>query len=76
MGLCPIICFAVFPDTEWGEAHFSRSISIFDQTHTAFLSFAVSLASGCRMVYDQGGIRPVEITPQIESSFARRWRTE
>jgi len=28
------------------------------------------------MVYDQGGILLVEITPQIESSLARRWRAE
>jgi len=63
-------------DPECEEAHFSRSISIATQTQTLFFPFAVSLASGCSMVYDQGGILPVEINPQIESSLARRWRAE
>jgi uncharacterized protein (DUF1330 family) len=42
------------------------------QTHTAFLSGAPNLASGCRAVYDAGGILPFEITPQIDSSSSRR----
>jgi hypothetical protein len=63
-------------DPEWEEAHFSCSISTAAQTQTLFFPFAVSLASGCSMVYDQGGILPVETNPQIESSLARRWRGE
>jgi len=63
-------------DPECEEAHFSCSISIATQTQTLFFSVVVSLASGCSMVYDQGGILPVEINPQIESSLARRWRAE
>jgi hypothetical protein len=61
---------------ECEEAHFSCSISVATQTQTLLFSFAVSLASECSMVYDQGGILPVEITPQIESSLALRWRVE
>src|ERR1700751_550478 len=63
-------------DPEYDEAHFSCSISIAAQTQTLLFSFPVSLASGCSRVYDQGGILPVEITPQIESSLARRCRAE
>src|ERR1700756_2497863 len=63
-------------DPEYDEAHFSCSISVATQTQTLFFSVAVSLASGCSMAYDQGGILPVEINPQIESSLARRWRAE
>src|SRR5260370_20751507 len=56
--------------------YFPCSISLAAQTHTAFLSCAPRLASGCRTVYDAGGILPFEITPQIDSSSSRRWRAE
>ena len=57
-----------------------RLLLLFDslaaQTHTAFLSCVPRLASGCRAVYDPGGILPFEITPQIDSSSSRCWRAE
>src|SRR5258708_40237507 len=51
-------------------------MSLGAQTDTAFLSGAPNLASGCRAVYDAGGILPFEITPQIDSSSSGRWRAE
>jgi hypothetical protein len=39
--------------------------------HTAFLSFSVSLASGCIAVYSRGGILPLDISPHTDSNIPR-----
>jgi hypothetical protein len=40
------------------------------QAQTAFLSFSVSLASGCMVAYCQGGILPVDTSPQMDSNLS------
>jgi hypothetical protein len=48
----------------------------FTQAHTAFLSFSLSLASGCITEYIRGGILAVEISPQMDSNLSRFCRVE
>jgi len=51
-------------------ANFAAAASSSIQAQTAFLSFSVSLASGCIVVYCQGGILPVEISPQMDFNLS------
>lgn len=53
------------------NAYFSCSISLAAQAHIAFFSRTLSIASGCKAVYDVRGILPLETTPQIDSSSSR-----
>jgi len=51
--------------------HLAAIVCSFTQAHTAFLSFSVSLASGCIAEYSRGGILPVEISPHMDSNLSR-----
>jgi len=46
------------------------AVASFAQVQTAFLSFSVSLASGCIALYSHGGILPVDISPQMDSNLS------
>jgi hypothetical protein len=66
-----VVMYSFACPVERRRDHLSRCSSEFAQEHIACLSFTESLARGCISVYDPGGILPVWIIPQIDSSSLR-----
>jgi len=65
----PRVCAGNYRVDSSVAPYFAAAASFSIQAQTPFLSVSVSLASGCIVVYCQGGILAVKISPQMDSNL-------